>query len=110
MKSLIDSIREVQSNREIREQIETRLLDFQSFQKKDSKDWFTELCFCILAANNKSLTSWNIQREAGYEGFVSLNQDELASLILKHKHRFHHTRAKFIIEARQWKDIKTNTI
>ncbi len=93
-------------NSKLEKEIQGRLKSFISLKHGSAKAWFSELCFCILAANAKSRTSWNIQKELGFRGFMALSQDDLAAVILKNKHRFHNTKAKYIIENRQHQDIK----
>ena len=86
--------------------ISSRIHGFSSFAKKSGGLWFSELCFCILAANSKSQTSWNIQKELRFKGFITLNQEKLSQVILKNKHRFHNTKARYIIANRDKTGIK----
>ncbi|MBU0756633.1 MAG: N-glycosylase/DNA lyase [Nanoarchaeota archaeon] len=90
----------------IKKQVDTRLKQFKSFQSKPSKEWFSELCFCILTANSKALTAINIQNELGAVGFCDLSEKDLVNTIQKNKHRFHNNKAKYIVEARCHVDIK----
>ncbi len=86
--------------------VNKRLKQFKSLNKKSSNEWFSELCFCLLTANSKARTAIAIQKELGYEGFMNLSLRELSSAIRRNKHRFHNNKAKFIIEARKYSDIK----
>ena len=104
MTKLISQIKAI--NPEIREKIDSRLKEFQSFKSKSSEDWFSELCFCILTANSRAKSAINIQKELGFRGFSTLPLAEVTSTIKRNKHRFHNTKAKYIIEARKHKDIK----
>ena len=106
MKSLLEAIGKVRGNEEVESKVQIRLQEFLMFKEKDSREWFSELCFCILAANAKSETSWNIQKELGYEGFFTTEQEKLAEVILRNKHRFHNNKAKYIVNARQQLDVK----
>jgi len=106
MQSLIERIQEKRQDKETKIQIQTRLQEFQTFKDRSTEDWFEELCFCILAANAKSQTSWNIQKELQYKGFMNKTEEEIAQIILKNKHRFHNNKAKYIREARLYKEIK----
>src|SRR3989344_9384634 len=104
MKSLIKQIKSI--NPKTSSLIETRLSEFASFKDKTNKDWFSELCFCILTANSKARTALAIQKELGQKGFLSLSQPKLAQTIRRNKHRFHNNKSKYIVLARDHKDIK----
>ncbi len=107
MKQLIDQIQQIQQT-QIKQKIGQRLAEFQQFQTnaKTSQDWFSEFCFCLLTANAKSKTACAVQQELGAVGFATLSQEELTSVIRKNKHRFHNTKAKYILAARIHQDIK----
>ena len=106
MDSLVSLIYEIQGNQDIVNQIGSRLASFNELNKKGNKEWFSELCFCLLTANSKAETAIAIQNELGYSGFMEKSQEEIAKTIRKNKHRFHNTKAKYIVEARQFKNIK----
>ena len=101
-------IKEIQALRQskVKTIVNKRLKEFESFQKKNTKAWFSELCFCILTANSKAITALNIQNELGAKGFCSHSQKELSNAIKRNKHRFHNNKAKYIKEARDHIDIK----
>ncbi len=107
MQQLLKQIQELKQSR-IRQQIDQRLFEFHQFQtnNKTAQDWFSEFCFCLLTANAKSKTACAVQQELGAEGFAAASFDELVSVIRKNKHRFHNTKAKYIIEARKHQNIK----
>lgn len=86
--------------------IKSRLAEFKKLESQDSTHWFCELCFCILTANSKAQTALAIQSELGPQGFMQKTQTELADVIRRNKHRFHNTKAKYIVEARKFIDIK----
>lgn len=86
--------------------IEQRLEEFKRFETLESSEWFSELCFCILTANSKAETAINIQQEIQATGFINLSLNEIATVIRKNKHRFHNTKARYIIEARKFVNIK----
>jgi N-glycosylase/DNA lyase len=91
---------------QIGDKINIRLKEFSSFSKKNNEEWFSELCFCILTANSKAKTAINIQNELKCKGFLTLNHNQLSNCIKKNKHRFHNNKAKYIIEARKFSNIK----
>ena len=91
---------------EISQLVRTRLNDFRKMGKKGNKDWFSELCFCILTANSKAHTALAIQHKLGCVGFLSLSKSQLTRTIRENKHRFHNIKAGFIVDARQFRGIK----
>jgi len=101
---LVNQIKSLDKN--IVNQVESRLKEFSSFKDKTNHDWFSELCFCILTANSKARTALAIQSELGHKGFASLSQKKLAETIRKNKHRFHNNKSKYITLAREHLDIK----
>lgn len=90
--------------------IESRLKEFETLNQHGNPEWFSELCFCILTSNSKAQTALNIQAELGTIGFLELNQELLSETIKKNKHRFHNTKAKYIVQARKFYDIKDRLI
>lgn len=86
--------------------IDSRLNEFYDLNKKDNNAWFSELCFCILTANSKAQTAINIQNELGAEGFLNLSEQEVSETIARNKHRFHNNKAKYIVGAREFRNIK----
>lgn len=90
--------------------IELRLAEFKHLSTLDTTHWFGELCFCILTANSKAQTALAIQAELGPQGFIQKTQAELADVIKKNRHRFHNNKAKYIVEARKFIDIKTHVL
>lgn len=92
--------------KQIENNVNKRLKEFSSFSKKSNEEWFSELCFCILTANSKAKTAINIQNELKCKGFLNLNEKQLSDCIKKNKHRFHNNKAKYIVEARKFSNIK----
>lgn len=105
MQTLIYKIQQLQQS-PINKKINQRLTEFSSFKNKSSEDWFSELCFCLLTANAKAKTALTVQQELGFSGFSTLSVSELTKTLLDNKHRFHNTKARFIIDARQYIEIK----
>jgi len=104
--SLIKEVKKLKQSK-VKFIVNKRLKEFESVHKKQSKEWFSELCYCILTANSKAVTALNIQKELGAKGFCNYNQTKLSSAIKRNKHRFHNNKAKYIKEARSHIDIKT---
>lgn len=86
--------------------IRQRLKEFSELNKADNEVWFSELCFCILTANSKALSAIAIQNEIDIDGFMNKSEDEIRTIIRKHGHRFHNNKAKYIVEARKFSNIK----
>ncbi len=103
--SLIREIKETEKS-QINNIINRRLKEFSSFKNKKNEEWFSELCFCLLTANSRAKTAINIQKELGFEGFFTKKKQELVKTIKRNKHRFHNTKAGFIVEARKFVDVK----
>jgi N-glycosylase/DNA lyase len=93
-------------NSKVKTVVNKRLKEFSSFKNKSSKEWFSELCFCILTANSKAITALSIQKELGAKGFCNLCQKDIRNSIKRNKHRFHNNKARYITEARCHIDIK----
>ena len=106
MNTLLEKVRELEQS-EINKIVVERLKEFESFKTKSEDEWFSELCFCILTANAKQKTGAAIQAQINAEGFKTLSQETLANLIKLNKHRFHNTKAKYIVKARPFSNIKT---
>ena len=104
MQELIKKIRELEDSK-INILVEKRLKEFEAFKNKSNNEWFQELCFCILAANSKQKTSQLIQESLNNK-LLTIEEKELAQYIRDNKHRFHNNKAKYIVEARKYKDIK----
>lgn len=103
--NLIKVIKNLQKT-ELKSIIDSRLKEFLSFKNKNNNAWFSELCFCILTANSKAKTAIAVQKELGHEGFLHRSWKELSNCILRNKHRFHNNKARFIVEARKYANIK----
>jgi len=97
---MIKSVLKLKSS-EIKKIVNIRLKEFEN-----NKEWFSELCFCILTANSRAQTAINIQNELRTKGFLNLSQEELSRVIKNNKHRFHNNKSRYIVEARKFSHIK----
>jgi N-glycosylase/DNA lyase len=100
-----DKVNELR-NSKVKDLVDKRLKSFKAFKNKSNKEWFSELCFCILTANSKAKTAIAIQKEVSASGFCTLCLDDLRGAIKRNKHRFHNNKARFIVEARKHMNIK----
>jgi len=74
--------------------------------KKGNKEWFSELCFCLLTANTSAEMGIRVQKEVGCEGFICKSDTEMASRLKKAKSRFYNRRGNFIYHANKFSSIK----
>ncbi len=88
---------------EIKNVIDSRMMEFEELGKKQSNEIFKELCFCFLTANFSAAGGIKIQKEID-DGFLQLNEEELSKKLSELGHRFPNARAGFIVEARKYKD------
>ena len=95
-------------NSSVRKVVGKRLNEFEILGRKSTKEWFSELCFCILTANSKASTALKIQKELGVNGFCGFSASGVRKCIIKHKHRFHNNKTRYIVEARKHIDVKDN--
>ena len=90
----------------VQETVDERIREFKALGKKGSKDWFSELCFCILTANSTAKLGIKIQSELGPDGFLTLSHSILTAEFKRAGHRFYNKRAEFIVNARKFHNIK----
>ncbi len=102
MQQLIQKIQELKKT-QIKNQIDKRIQEFKSINKKSNDEIFKELCFCILTANYNAEKTIKIQNEIG-DCFVSDNQNELQEKLKTYGHRFPNKRAEYIHKAKNCKD------
>ena len=86
-----------------------RMREFKDVGKKSSNEIFKELCFCLLTANYDAEKAIRIQKAVG-DGFLELSEEDLSKKLKKLGYRFPNIRAKFIVEARKYKDSLKKTI
>ena len=105
MDKLFDKVKELEQS-DIGKVVRKRLSEFSAFRHKDNKEWFSELCFCLLTANSKAKTASDIQEELGSKGLCEGSSSEIRSCIQRHGHRFHNNKTAFIVGARRFVNIK----
>ncbi|MBS3121354.1 N-glycosylase/DNA lyase [Candidatus Woesearchaeota archaeon] len=108
MGQLYKSIKQLKLN-DVGKLIVSRLNEFSLLGKRNINETFKELCFCIMTANFQAEKSIFIQKEIG-DGFLNLSEKKLAEKLKKLGHRFPNTRAKYICEARKFKDELTENL
>jgi N-glycosylase/DNA lyase len=93
-------------NSGIKNVVEKRLEEFRNLGERGNEDWFCELCFCLLTANARASSAMNIQDQVRAKGFLYSPQENIASVIRMNKHRFHNNKAKYIVGAREFCNVK----
>ncbi|MFQ5710373.1 MAG: N-glycosylase/DNA lyase [Candidatus Geothermarchaeales archaeon] len=88
---------------EVKNLVDVRMGEFREIGKGSSSEIFKELCFCVLTANFNAEKSIKLQREIG-DGFLTLRKSQLARRLRELGHRYPNTRARYIVEARKYKD------
>jgi N-glycosylase/DNA lyase len=103
--NLIKKISALKSSN-IREIVDERIREFKALGRKGDKDWFSELCFCILTAASTAKLGIKIQNELGADGFLTLPYQKLVSKLKSVGHRYCDQRAERIAKARKFYNIK----
>lgn len=94
---------------EIKNIVDSRLKEFEELGKKQSREIFKELCFCFLTANFSAEGGIKIQKNIG-DGFLVLDENEIALKLKELGHRFPNARARFVADAQIHKDNIKETI
>lgn len=102
MESLIILVEDLKKH-PINKTINQRMQEFEELGKQSSNEIFKELCFCFLTANFNAEGGIKIQKNIS-DGFLYLQEHELAKKLAELKHRFPNARAGFIFAARSHKD------
>jgi len=96
---LFDKINQLK-NSDVAKTIKKRSKEFSSFKNSKIEDIFKELCFCIMTANCGALKCIEVSEKIN-DGFLTLDELELAKKLKQLGYRFPNVRARYIIEARQ---------
>ena len=98
MKELLDSIEKLK-NSEIKNLVDARIKEFAGIKNKSIDNIFKELCFCIMTANCSASKCIEIHEEIG-DGFLNLNEFQLANRFKDLGYRFPNKRSNYIVVAR----------
>ena len=93
MKNLINKIKELKKNKKLMSLIKQKLKEFAS-----NKNYFSELCFCLLTANASAESGIKCQKALDKK-FGILNERKLSQELKKLHYRFPNRRAHFIHQA-----------
>jgi len=102
MKELIDKIEKLKKSN-IKDQVNYRINDFKTIDKKSNEDLFKEMCFCMLTANFNAEKSIKIQNEIG-TCFLTDSKNDLSKKLKDYGHRFPNARAEYITKSKHCKD------
>jgi N-glycosylase/DNA lyase len=102
MNKVIDTVNRLRAS-EIKDIINTCMQEFSSFRNKPSNELFKELCFCLMTANFSAHGGIKIQNAIN-DGFLHLEEVQLARQLSELGHRFPNARARFVVLAREHKD------
>jgi len=102
MKRLLESIQNLKSSN-VKNIVDDRLREFKKLGNASSDRIFEELCFCILTAHSTAAKCIEIQSELENE-ILTLPESALAKKLKKLGHRFPNMRARYIVDARKYKD------
>ena len=80
MKTLVKKINELKKSK-ISRTVKKRLKEFESFNRKGTKEWFSELCFFLLTANLRASTALKIQEQLVSNGFIYLKPNKFKNCI-----------------------------
>jgi len=97
LKSLLNSIETLKKSF-VKSEVDKRIKEFEN-----NKDYFSELCYCLLTANFNAERSIKIQNILNKD-FHKLTEKQLAKKLKSLGHRFPNTRAKYISEAKKHKE------
>ena len=85
---------------EISEIVQQRVKAFESLRNSSEEILYSELCFCILAANTSAELGLRTQTMVGPKNFLTMERDELRNLLKSIHYRFYNVRSRFITENR----------
>lgn len=98
-------------NSEVNEVINQRVEEFKELKEKGNKEWFDELCFCILTANSSADMGIKIQNYMKKrDGFQRFNRNEIRDVLKEKRYRFYNRRAEYISLAQRYKDNIKDTL
>lgn len=105
MQKLVRAINSLKTT-QVSSLVEKRLSDFEKMHVTGNREWFCEMCFCLLTANASAEMGLKVQNALGFDGFYSLPEQELSARLRGLGYRFYNRRAEFISLARKHADIK----
>ncbi|EQD77335.1 8-oxoguanine DNA glycosylase/DNA lyase, thermostable, partial [mine drainage metagenome] len=80
--------------------IKDKAAQFSNFKNSLPEELFSELCFCVLAANTSAELGLKTQNLVGPKNFIFMDEVSLRDLLKSVHYRFYNVRSKFIAENR----------
>ena len=105
---LLEKIEKLKAS-DVKVLVDIRMAEFKRVGQKTGREIFKELSFCILCANFNAERGIKIQKEVG-DGFLDLSESKLARRLRELGYRYPNTRARYIVEARKFKDSMRKTL
>lgn len=106
MNDLIKKIKNMKNTR-LSIEIDNRIKEFENMQSKESKFWFSELCFCILTANSSAESGIKAQKNITAEYLCNYPFEKLRDRLKSIGYRFYNKRAEYIVKNQKYcKNIK----
>ncbi|NVM03793.1 MAG: N-glycosylase/DNA lyase [Candidatus Helarchaeota archaeon] len=102
MQNLLEFIQELKQSK-IKDLVDNRIKEFKEVGEKKSNEIFKELCFCIMTANCSAEMCIRVQDEID-DGFLTLQEVDLAKRLKEVGYRFYNKRANYIEVSRKYKD------
>ena len=99
MNSLVNEVKKLTKGN-VKKVVDKRMKEFRAMRRKNSRELFSELCFCLLTANFNAERSIKIQN-AVCNGFLDLPKGKLKKKLKTLGHRFPNARAEYICDSRK---------
>ncbi|VVC01261.1 N-glycosylase/DNA lyase [uncultured archaeon] len=98
MRHLVSAVSELRKSG-VKKLVDARMNELTANFSSEAKV-FSELCFCLLTANERAAKGMEIQEKIG-NGFLKLPEGRLVAFLKSHGYRFYNVRARYIIGARR---------
>ncbi len=102
MEKLITKIQTLKKSN-IENNVQQRINEFKSVNKKSNDELFKEMCFCLVTANYNAEKSIKIQNEID-KCFLTDSKEDLSNKLKNLGHRFPNARAEYICESLKYKE------
>jgi N-glycosylase/DNA lyase len=98
MDGLVSAVSELRAG-EIKKLVDMRMRELRGNFSSEERI-FSELCFCLLTANERAAKGIEIQGKIG-DGFLNFPRERLSAFLKKSGYRFYNVRADYIVRARE---------
>ena len=87
--------------KENREEIESRLQEFENLRGASDRRLFQELSFVIFSSQSSAENAWNSATEIGEEGLIEYSKDRIADILHDKNVQYVDNKASYIVENRE---------